>query len=340
MEALHRWFARVQRPFPWRELRTPYRVWISEVMLQQTRASVVVPYFERWMALFPDVKTLAGAPLLSVIKAWEGLGYYSRARNLHRAAQTIALQFGGHLPSTRDELLQIPGIGPYTVGALLAFGFQQRAAAVDGNVLRVLSRYCLIEDPIDLPRTRIAIEQRATELLDAREPWITAEALIELGATICTPQPRCDACPLSSTCAARRMNRVDDLPRKRPRAAIIPLTRQACVIEAAGSVLLQKGTAGVMADLYEFPHWDGARLTQRRLLAEVLTRYRLNATYIKPLPRLTHHFTQYKVLLHPHHLALAAPQEVADFTWIPREELGKLPFSSGHRRLLQEWLGR
>lgn len=338
MEELDRWFLGVQRSFPWREVRTPYRVWISEVMLQQTRASVVVAYFERWMALFPDVKTLAGASLLSVIKTWEGLGYYSRARNLHRAAQTIVMQWGGQIPSTRETLLQVPGIGPYTVGALLAFGFQQRAAAVDGNVLRVLSRYCLVEDPIDLPRTRVAIERRAMELLDERKPWVTAEALIELGATVCTPKPRCEACPIASSCAARRENRVGDLPRKRPRAAIIPLVRQACVIEAEGAVLLQKGTAGVMADLYEFPHWDGARLSQRRLLAEVLARYRLDATYVKLLPRLTHHFTQYKVLLHPHYLAVGERREVPDFVWIPLEELGKLPFSSGHRRLLQEWL--
>lgn len=340
MEALHRWFGEVQRPFPWRTLRTPYRVWISEVMLQQTRTSVVVPYFERWMALFPDVKTLAKAPILSVIKAWEGLGYYSRARNLHRAAQILLAEWGGEIPSTREALLQIPGIGPYTVGAILSFGFQKRAAAVDGNVLRVLSRYLLIEESIDIPRTRTEIERRAQELLDKEFPWVTAEALIELGATVCTPKPRCEACPLSPNCRARRENRAEELPCKRPRAAIISLTHQACVVEAADCVLLQKASEGVMADLYEFPHWEGGRLTPRRLLAEVEARLGCSATYLHSLSRIQYHFTQYKVTLYPHCVALAAQVPLSGYEWIPRSQLGTLPFSSGHRRLLQQWQQR
>ena len=173
------------------------------MMLQQTRASVVIPYFERWMDLFPDVRALASSPLERVIKAWEGLGYYSRARNLHAAAQQIVDRFGGEIPSSQEDLETIRGLGPYTIGALLSFGFQKRAPAVDGNVVRVLSRYLLIEENVCRPSVKRKIEEKAEGLLDQNEPWVTAEALIQLGASICSPQrPKCSECPIRKNCKA------------------------------------------------------------------------------------------------------------------------------------------
>ena len=159
MDVLNSWFEQNQRELPWRINRTPYRVWISEVMLQQTRASVVVPYFLKWMELFPDMNALAKAPLDLVIKTWEGLGYYSRARNLLEAAKWIVKEFNGQIPSTKADLLKIKGFGPYTAAAVLSFAFKQKEIAVDGNVLRVIARYACIEKDIKKLSVKREIEE-------------------------------------------------------------------------------------------------------------------------------------------------------------------------------------
>ena len=254
MRDLHDWFGETQREFPWRVERTPYKVWVSEVMLQQTRASVAIPYFQRWLKLFPDVRSLANASPEQVIKAWEGLGYYSRARNLHAGAKQIMEQFGGKIPSNREALESIKGLGPYTVGAILSFGFHQRAPAVDGNVTRALSRYFLIEENVSKQKTKRLIEEKAAGILDEKEPWVTAEALIELGAMICLPKPQCAACPLRKNCRAFHEGRAESLPIKNREEKTTELWRAVILIIADGKVLLRKGKAGkVMADLYEFP---------------------------------------------------------------------------------------
>ena len=240
MEALHEWFFHNRRDFPWRSHPTPYRVWISEVMLQQTRASVVVSYFNRWMELFPNVQALATAPLDEVIKAWEGLGYYSRARNLHAAAQQIVLQFEGKIPETRAELSQLKGLGPYTIGAILSFGFHQRAAAIDGNAMRVLSRYFSIEESLDKAKTRQLIAQKGEEILDEKTPWITAEALIELGASLCAPRPHCEECPLRTECRGFQNGKAPYLPNKKEPDPIASLFRVVPVVVSKEKVLLKR----------------------------------------------------------------------------------------------------
>ena len=234
-------------------------------MLQQTRASVVVSYFLKWMELFPDVNALAAAPLERVIKAWEGLGYYSRARNLHEGAKQIAQQFGGEIPSSKEALASIPGLGSYTVGAILNFGFAQRAPAVDGNVFRVMSRYLAIEESIERSRVRKLIEEKTLALLDEKEPWISSEALIELGALVCRPMPQCDQCPLQAGCLGLQKGIAESLPIKNGKSPAIVLTRAVMVIEAQGHFLVRKGQSGkVMADLYEFPYFDFEELLPKR----------------------------------------------------------------------------
>jgi A/G-specific DNA glycosylase len=222
---LHEWFEANQRDFPWRVQKTPYRVLVSEIMLQQTRATVVVPYFEKWMEMFPTVQALAEAPLEQVIKAWEGLGYYSRARRLHAAAIYLVLKFGGSLPETKEDLASIPGLGPYTVGALLSFAFQKRAPAVDGNVARVLARYFLIEENIQKATAKRKLEQLAEKFLDEKKPWVTAEALIELGASICSRKPQCEVCPLQQSCLGRQSGKAEYLPLQGPSASTTSLFR-------------------------------------------------------------------------------------------------------------------
>jgi len=335
MRELNKWFLENRREFPWRVDPTPYKVWISEVMLQQTRASVVIPYFEKWMALFPEVLALADAPIERVIKTWEGLGYYSRARNLHAGAKQIVAEFRGEIPSRREELMSIRGLGPYTVGAILSFGFKKRAAAVDGNVTRVLARYFSVEENVCKQAVKRKIEGHAEAVLDKSEPWITAEALIELGATICTPKPRCEACPLEKGCLGKE--RAELLPIKNEEKKTILLKRAVIWLEVEGKVLVKKGEKGkVMADLYEFPYFEMGQdvWVLRKIEREMAGLFGMQAELVEKLPRLVHTFTRYKAELYPFRFEAKRLREMEGYQWVDRNKLEELPFSSGHRRLL------
>lgn len=336
--ALHQWFKETSRPFPWRENPTPYRVWISEVMLQQTRASVVIPYFERWMQLFPDVHVLARSPLEEVIKAWEGLGYYGRARHLHEAARQIVNQYKGIIPSKREHLEKIKGLGPYMVNAILSFAFHQRAAAVDGNVSRVIARHFMVEDDIVRHATKKSIQSFANEVLDVKKPWVTAEALIELGATLCQSKPLCAFCPLKPTCLASMKNRTEEFPVKSKEHPVIILNRSVAVIEENSAILLRKGIPGkVMADLYEFPYFEGL---DGPLPQYIHTLWGLNTAFVRSLPSVRHSFTRYQAYLFPIHLRACERKTIIDFEWIHLDKVDRLPFSSGHRRILDHFLQR
>jgi A/G-specific adenine glycosylase len=335
---LHRWFLETRRPFPWRDRPTPYRVWISEVMLQQTRASVVIPYFERWMELFPDPQVLARASLEEVIKAWEGLGYYGRARHLHEGARQIVDQFSGKIPKKREHLEKIKGLGPYMVNAILSFAFHQRAAAVDGNVSRVLARHFLIEDDILRHASKKKIQMLADELLDETKPWVTAEALIELGATICSQKPLCESCPLRETCLAFKENRADQFPIKSREQSLTTLSRSVAVIEENNSVLVKKGAPGkVMADLYEFPYFEGLA---RPLPQHIQALWGLQTTFVRSLPFVQHSFTRYQAHLFPIYLRALTRKEIPDYEWVSLDDISQLPFSAGHRRILEHFLKR
>jgi A/G-specific adenine glycosylase len=324
MQELKEWFLEHQRDLPWRENKTSYRVWISEVMLQQTQVAVVIPYFHRWMQKFPTVQILAEAPLEEVIKAWEGLGYYSRARNLHKAAQMVMKDFQGELPKTAEELDRLPGFGPYTVGAVLSFAFQKRAAAVDGNVVRVLSRFFASSQDC---AQRKHYEALTLSLLTDDEPWVTMEALIELGAKVCQRRPDCSACPLIEKCQAYRQGKTADFPVKRKRPSTIYLERQVAIIRWQDEILVRQEKEGkVMAGLYEFPY---ALLTENLGLD-------LNLKKVTELPLVKHGFTRYDVTLHPSLYESPEKKILEGFEWKKWQELLLLPFSSGHRRILKE----
>lgn len=332
---LDEWFLENKRSFPWRENPTPYRVWVSEVMLQQTRASVVVGYFHRWMTLFPTIADLAEAPLERVIKAWEGLGYYSRARNLHTGARQIVADFGGELPNTREALLTIRGLGPYTVAAILSFGFHQRAAAVDGNVLRVISRYAWIDEDIGKVSAKRKIEAFANGFLSRETPWVTAEALIELGATICTPTPRCDECPLRNSCRANLKGQPTALPIKTAGPKIEKIIRGVAVVEAAGHVLLRKNRTGqLMADLWEFPYFE----KKQSFLAvkKELRRLGLEAEFVQPMELVAHTFTRFSAKLFPFCFKTSELTLVEGYSWVPLTAIAQLSFSSGHRKIMEQ----
>lgn len=338
IDVLKEWFVAHRRVLPWRESHTPYRVWISEVMLQQTQVAVVIPYFERWMQAFPTIQVLAHASLEQVIKCWEGLGYYSRARNLHLAAKKIVEHYGGELPADSDALTEIPGIGPYTRGAILSFAFQQKAAAVDGNVLRVLSRFLACQEEIDLPHVKKRLSTYAEEMLPNEEPWLVSEGLIELGALVCGKKTKCEHCPLQRDCGAYRHHLQDVLPKKRARRSIIELIRQVAVIHCEGRYAVHKGERGkLMADLYEFPYLELALKGGEGASALTLqfeSAFGVQLNYQKPLPVQQHSFTRYRASLFPHLLEALCP--TSDYLWKTMEEIVLLPFSSGHKRILED----
>jgi A/G-specific adenine glycosylase len=332
-DSIKEWFLSHRRCFPWRDSPNPYRVWVSEVMLQQTQAAVVVPYFLRWMEAFPTIEALASASLEVVLKMWEGLGYYSRARHLHEAARFITERYGGELPCDPEALATIKGLGPYTRGAIRSFAFKQKAAAVDGNVLRVLSRYFAIEEPIDRPKTREKITRLAEGLLTDEEPWLVSEGLIELGATVCKKNPLCGKCPLMDGCLAFRHQKTGELPARTPRQRTTLLSRYVAVVVCGGKVLIRKGERGkVMADLYEFPYLE----KKGDIKEEFETELDLTLEYGKPLPEVQHTFTRFRARLFPH--VLYTSDEDTRFEWKECERLVDLPFSSGHRRILQAFL--
>jgi len=335
MRELNLWFEKNKRSFPWRDDPTPYKVWISEVMLQQTRATAVVPYFERWISRFPDVKALAIAPLELVMKMWEGLGYYSRARNLHKGAQLIVGEFGGEIPKTRYELESIPGLGPYTASAILSFGHKRRAAAIDGNVTRVLARYLRLEENVAKASAKRKIQEAADALLDLEEPWVTVEALIELGATLCTVKPRCESCPLENSCLGKEI--APSLPVKNPPAAITRINRAVLLIEMGSKMLLKKGDKGkIMADLYEFPYFEMGRAVWSwgKVRKTIRTTFQMDVRFVEQLQGVFHSFTRFQAALTPFRLALDVEKEVEGYLWVEKTALSSLPFSSGHRRLL------
>jgi A/G-specific adenine glycosylase len=252
------WFRQHRRDLPWRRTGDPYAIWVSEVMLQQTRIAVVQPYYVRWMRRFPGAAELAAAPLDDVLAAWSGLGYYGRARNLHRGAREVVERWGGRLPATAAELRELPGIGRYTAGAIASIAFGRREPLVDGNVARVLARLFAIEEDVKSAAAARRLWHIAGEMVPDDAPGDFNQGLMELGQEVCTPvAPRCDACPLAWQCAARAQGRAGELPiaGKRRADADRPLLRADAVwVERAGRVLMgRRRPAGLFGGLWELP---------------------------------------------------------------------------------------
>lgn len=252
------WFATARRDLPWRRNRDAYAVWISESMLQQTRVEAVVPYFERFLTRFPTVRDLAAAPVEDVLAAWSGLGYYRRARALHAAAQAVVERHGGELPASRDELLDLPGVGPYTAGAVASIAYDRPEPLVDGNVARVLSRLFAIDSGPETAAFRDATWEHAGLLvadLGGRSAGEWNQALMELGALVCVPrEPRCLACPVQTACAAHAQGRVDELPLAKRRSAAIDVELHVALVRDGERVLVtQRPAGGRMEALWELP---------------------------------------------------------------------------------------
>jgi A/G-specific adenine glycosylase len=348
------WHDAHQRDLPWRTApagaRDPYAVWISEVMLQQTRVEAVISYYNRWMMRFPRVEALAAADLQDVLKAWEGLGYYARARNLHKAAGEIVAEHGGVFPRDRAALLALPGVGEYTVGAILSIAYNQPQPLLDGNVKRVLARLLDLEAPIDQPSVLKHLWQHARNLVEAAAPGTAGacnEGVMELGALICTPQnPRCLLCPLQDLCLAAARGTQADRPVMPPRKRTPHYDVAAGIIwqgEPYQSRLLlaQRPHKGLLGGLWEFP---GGKLEEtdtdlpaclRREIAEELG----IAIDVRDLVAVVPHaYTHFRITLHAFHAVYRGgePQAlgVADWRWVALEDVDAFPMAVTDRKIL------
>ncbi|MCD6289087.1 MAG: A/G-specific adenine glycosylase [Anaerolineae bacterium] len=330
------------RDLPWRRARSSYQVWVSEVMLQQTRVTTVVPYFDRWMRRFPTIHALAAASLDDVLKAWEGLGYYARARNLHKAARQIVREHGGHLPADRDELLKLPGIGPYTAGAILSIAFGRDEPVLDGNVRRVLCRvFNIREDP-----HRSAVQRHLWSLARALLPPGRAgefnQAMMDLGATVCTVRgPDCAHCPLADVCEAAHLGIQSQRPvsSRRPRIPHYEVT--AAVIWRDGQVLITRRPYDrMLGGLWEFP--GGKREPGESLVAclerEIREELGIEIIVDGPLPPVKHTYSHFRITLYPFHCRIrsGSPQslECADWRWVTLDQFSHFAFSAADLRII------
>ena len=319
---------------PWQNTRDAYAIWISEIMLQQTQVTTVIPYYTRFMARFPDVAALAAAPLDDVLGHWSGLGYYSRARNLHRAGEVIRDEHGGRFPQTVDAVASLPGIGRSTAAAVVVFAHGGRHAILDGNVKRVLARYCGIAGYPGDKRTADALWSAAERLLPDESVQAYTQGLMDLGATLCTrSRPQCELCPVRSGCVALRDGLIDTLPTPRPRKALPHRNTVMVILEHEGSVLLEKRPApGIWGGLWSFPEMA---LTDD-IGFECAQRFGAEVDGVERLADLKHGFTHFSLTISPQRVQVRAVQPraaQAQYQWLALEAVKDAAIPAPVRRL-------
>ena len=336
--ALLQWYRENARELPWRRTRDPYRVWVSEVMLQQTQVATARPYYDRFVARFPSVRALARAPLGRVLAAWSGLGYYRRARHLHEAAGIVVREHAGRVPSEPPAFGALPGVGRYTVGAVLSIGFGVPLPVLDGNVARVLSRLAARPWSVRRPADARALWAMAGELLDRTSPGDWNQALMELGATVCTPRsPRCDACPARRFCRAHATGRQEDFPPAAPRRAGVRVRRAVARVERAGRVLMVQRLGPLLDGLWEPPGVDlSGREPAERVLARALASLGVRGTLLATPVRIRHSITHRSIEARVWRCAprTPLPRAGARLRWVAPGERD-LALSSLARRVLE-----
>jgi A/G-specific adenine glycosylase len=338
-ELLLPWYAKVGRDLPWRNSRDPYRIWLSEIMLQQTGVAAVIPYYQRFLVRFPEIASLAAADLDEVIALWAGLGYYSRARNLHAAARRVVTEHGGAFPADLKALQALPGIGRSTAGAILSIAFDRKGPILDGNVRRVLARLLALEEDPRAPAGEKLLWSWATELTPDERPHDYAQAIMDLGATVCMPRrPACERCPLAQLCQARLQGKEEQLPVRRSRKVIPEVRQVALLLERQRRFLVCKRPyEGMLGGLWEFPT---AGVTEGQSPAEAASSLlRRFGTEAPPslAGGVTHAYSHFRLDLHLFHSPAPSTVQIAEgleSRWLSAGELTDFPLHGAHKKAL------
>ncbi len=337
------WYEDEKRPMPWRNNRNPYRILVAEFMLQQTQVKTVIPYFERWMKSFPTLQKLARARESTVLKHWEGLGYYSRARNLRKAAQKIRRDYAGKVPDSMNEILKLPGVGRYTAGAVLSIAFGKKVPVLDGNVKRVLSRIFLLKENGGTRKSENILWETMQRLLPATGAGNFNQACMELGATVClSTNPLCPRCPVKRNCQAQKSGQQSFYP---PRNRAVPVTKisvSAGVLFRRDKIYIQmRKTGGLMGGLWEFPggKFESGESAEQCLRREIKEELGVTVRIDEKFMTVKHSYTRFRVTLHVFLCRVCAgkvsPTRCEKWNWVTAEELGRYPFPSANVKIIK-----
>jgi len=336
------WYIGNQRQLPWRETNDPYQIWVSEVMLQQTQVKTVIPFYIKFLKNFPTVRELAQADLNKVLKAWEGMGYYARARNLHKSAKIIINEYEGILPDDKEIFLKLPGVGEYIASAVLSIAFRQAHAVVDGNVKRVLSRLFQINSPVNQPKNHKVFKQEATRLMGKADSANFNQAIMEIGALICSPKkPDCKYCPIHQNCFAFSHNRTDEFP-KRIKSKPVPTYKIAVgVVRHSNKMLItRRKPEGLLGGLWEFP---GGKLnkgesTQEACIREIYDETGITVEVDSFITQIKHAYTHFKIVMDIFYcryisgdVQLNGP---VDFQWIKLTDINQFAFPKANLKFI------
>jgi A/G-specific adenine glycosylase len=342
-ERLLRWFDENQRDLPWRKEHKPYEIWVSEIMLQQTQVKTMLPFYFRWMARFPDLESLAGAPEEELLKCWEGMGYYSRVRSIHRTARMVMNDFGGEIPRDHRTLLSFPGIGPYTAGAIMSFAFNEDYPVVDGNIERIFARVFNIDRPIKENGTQNLLWKLAKELLPTGEARRFNQALMDLGALVCLPRKTyCEQCPIEKYCESAKLGVVHLRPVPTKRKAATPIEVAAGVLLKEGKIFIQKRPpTGLMPNLWEFPGGkvkDG-ETPEEALVREFREELGLEVRSSGKIALIRHSYTSFRVSLHAFWCRQEGQGEpvlraASESLWVSPSDLDRYAFPAANRKLV------
>jgi A/G-specific adenine glycosylase len=339
------WYATHKRDLPWRQTQDPYRVWTSEVMLQQTQVATVQEYFARFVRTFPNIRQLAAADEIDVLRLWEGLGYYRRARQMHAAAKRIIAEHGGNFPANLAELQKLPGIGRYTAGAIASIAFGQRAPILEANTIRLLSRLIAYRGNPHSATGQAPLWRAAEEILPQKDVADFNQALMELGSLVCTPsEPKCDECPLSTVCAARAAGLQREIPPSKPRKTYTELREAVVIVRKNGSVLVRQCSSGERwAGLWDFPRFGveshGPLFACDELTEKVRSQTGITCSSAALIKTMKHGVTRYRITLDCYQAAYVRGRvgnsNGAAVRWLPVGQLAGLPLSTTGRRIAE-----
>ncbi|MCO5189099.1 MAG: A/G-specific adenine glycosylase [Anaerolineae bacterium] len=339
------WWDAGHADLPWRQTRDPYLIWVSEIMLQQTQIATVIPYYNRWLAQFPTINALAEASVDDVLKLWEGLGYYSRARNLHAAAQIVSAQYGGVMPRTAHDLQKLPGIGRYTAAAIASIAYDEPVAVLDGNVIRVLTRLFDIADDVTVAATKRLLWDSAEKCVPDDRPGAYNQALMELGQRICiTGSPECHRCPLTRLCLAQQRGTQMERPVRPPRKRIPHFDVVAGIItrDDGRFLITQRPRDGMLGGLWEFPGGkrEPGETLSAALVREIGEELGIDITVGRALRSIKHAYTHFRITLHPFEATWEAGDVqhlgVTDHAWVTVAEVDHYAFAVTDRKIIKQ----